>query len=170
MPMARGSWSWYMRLVVSMSYTKLFQPTSQCSCSIVYLFQFQWSQDKTRLDCFFMTPELRPWSRTRSSVTVTVPRPHENPEVKKLFNHQREIIILSPERRVSAGREIKSISIRSDRGFDGAEPSTATTEYSGGSHPHKHTHVKRNRAVRKKLKEKEKHQPGRRRSRRINRF
>lgn len=92
-------------------------------------------------------------------MTVTVPRPHENPEVKKLFNHQREIIILSPERRVSAGREIKSISIRSDRGFDGAEPSTATTEYSGGSHPHKHTHVKRNRAVRKKLKEKEKTTP-----------
>lgn len=73
---------------------------------------------------------------------VTVPRPHENPEVKKLFNHQREIIILSPERRVSAGREIKSISISSDRGFDGAEPSTATTEYSGGSHPHKHTHTR----------------------------
>lgn len=104
---------------------------------------------------------------------VTVPRPHENPEKKKLFNHQREIIILSLKRSVSAGREIKSISISSDRGFDGAEPSTATTEYSGGSHPHKHTHthVKRNRAVRKKLKEKEKkqHQP-RRRSRRINRF
>lgn len=43
---------------------------------------------------------------------------------------------------MSAGREIKSISISSDRGFDGAEPSTATTEYSGGSHPHKHTHTR----------------------------
>lgn len=141
MPMARGSWPWYMRLDVSMSYTKLFQPTSRCSCAIVSPFQFQWSQDKTRLDRFFMTHELRPWSRTRSSEIVTVPRPHENPE-KKLFNHQREIIILSLKRSVSAGREIKSISISSDRGFDGAEPSTATTEHSGGSHPHKHTHTR----------------------------
>lgn len=90
-------------------------------------------------------------------MTVTVPRPHENPEEKKKrFNHQRKIIILSPERRVSAGREIKSISIRSDRGFDGAEPSTATTAYSGGSHPHKHTHVERNRAVREEAEGKRK--------------